>query len=219
MIKIYYWPFLGRAGPAVRMLREAGVEYEQITEMADMASKCAAFGAETGTIAPPVLEDGDTVISQSTAVTMYVGKKYGFPAPDDCKALQLMDDIVDLFQNGLGKNRDDAKTLKVYLDGDGEKPARFAVFAGALERNVAGPYFFGEKPSYVDFFFASACGVACLDKFESKTGVDVLAPYPKLQAIASKIRGLDSMKDSGMIDLPDAYGMKEEVMEEYAKIK
>lgn len=53
---------------------------------------------------------------------------------------------------GIGKNQKDAKGLKVYLDGaDDGKPSRFSTFAGAIERAIAGPYFFGEEPSYVDF--------------------------------------------------------------------
>merc|ERR1711902_181540 len=107
--------------------------------------------------------------------------------------------------------------LKVYLNGDGSgKPGRFATFASAIERNVIGPFFFGEKMTYLDFVFANQYGLSeagMLQKFEAKTGVDLFAPYPKLQAIAKSIRGLDSIKDSGMIELPEKFGMKDDILE------
>lgn len=72
---------------------------------------------------------------------MCIGKTYGFLAPDDWKAIQLMDDIKDLFENGIGKNNEDGKKLNLYLEVDGTKPSRFATFAGAIERIIVGPLF------------------------------------------------------------------------------
>lgn len=75
--------------------------------------------------------------------------------------------------------------------------------------------------SYVDFYFASvygACDDGTLKKFKEKMGVDIFEPYPKLSAIAEAIRGLDSMKDSDLIDLPEKFGMKDEVLEAYSKL-
>ncbi|CAB9503381.1 Glutathione S-Transferase [Seminavis robusta] len=222
VVKVYYWPgFMGRAGASIRMLHEAGVAFEHVSDMGEMSQKAAAFGAETGNIAPPIVEDGDLIYSQSTACAMYIGKTYGFPAPDDCKAVQIMEDIKDKFENGISKNQEDAKKLKEFLKGDGTKPSRFSVFASAIERNVVGPFFFGEKMSYVDFYFANAyaSNEDGMKKLMDKTGDDFFTPYPKLQAIAKAIRGLESMKGSDLITLPaDMFGIKDEVVEEYMKL-
>ena len=71
--------------------------FVQVSEFPQIASKSAVFGAPTITIAPPILEYDGTTVSQSTAVTMFVGQKH-FPAPagQDAVALMLMANIVDL---------------------------------------------------------------------------------------------------------------------------
>ena len=60
-----------------------------------------------------------------------------------------MADIVDLFENNLGKNTEDGKKFYKFMEG-----GRFGQMAGMMERNIVGPYFFGEEKSYVDFFLA-----------------------------------------------------------------
>ena len=36
----------------------------------------------------------------------YVGKIAGFPAADDCKAQQFVNDVKELFEDGIGKNNE-----------------------------------------------------------------------------------------------------------------
>ena len=207
----------------MRMLKEAGVDYEHISDMAELSQKCAVFGASGGNLAPPVIVDGDTILSQSTAVAMYIGTKYGFPVPagEECKAVQIMEDIKDLFEGGISKNGGDAATLKTYLKGDGDKPARFAIFCNAIEHNIKGPYFFGDKLSYVDFFLTSVYGNSedgGLRKLKEKSGADIFEPYPKIRGVIEHVRGLDSFKENEMIELPAQYGLKEEVLDAYVKL-
>ena len=102
---------------------------------------------------------------------------------------------------GLAQNKQSAEKLKVYLEGAGGKPARFAIFLGALERSVEGPYFFGENPSYVDFLFTAGWGWATettLAPLSARTGVDYLAPYPKLAAIVAGIEAIEGVKALGL---------------------
>lgn len=110
-----------------------------------------------------------------------------------------MDDSFLL--GGLAQNKATAEKLKVYLEGAGGKPARFAIFLGALERAVEGPYFFGEKPSYVDFLFTAGWGWATettLAPLSARTGVDYLAPYPKLAAVVAGIEAIEGVKALGL---------------------
>jgi hypothetical protein len=66
-LTVYYWPFLGRAGAAIRMLEEKKIPYAHKTEMGELAGVCSAFGAQGGAFAPPVVVDGTLVISQVRA--------------------------------------------------------------------------------------------------------------------------------------------------------
>ena len=227
VVKVYYWPFLGRGGAIIRMLAEANVEYQHISDMSEMSKVCAVFGGGegVGTLAPPVVVDGDVTISQSIAANMYIGTKYGFPVPpnEDFKAIQYMDDIKDLFENGIGKMNEDGGNLKTYLQGDGtagNKPSRFAIFASCIERNVIGPYFFGDKVSYVDFYFANLYAMyygTTLGKLEAKTNVDVFGPYPKLKEIAEKIMNLTSAKSIAVPSHLERFEIKDDVVEAYMK--
>ena len=54
------------------MLEEANVPYVHKSEFSDLAKKCSVFGAESTTIAPPVVVDGDYTVSQSVVLIMYV---------------------------------------------------------------------------------------------------------------------------------------------------
>jgi len=65
----------GRAGATQQILSYAGIPFEHVSEMPQLAGICGAFGAESTTFAPPVVQDGDYTISQSTACAMYCGKK------------------------------------------------------------------------------------------------------------------------------------------------
>ena len=78
-IAVYYWPMLGRAGSLVRMLNEAKVPY--VFKGPTDEAICAAFGAETGNFAPPIVTDGEFSLSQTTALNLYIGTKCGF-VPD-----------------------------------------------------------------------------------------------------------------------------------------
>ena len=76
-VKVYYWGgMFGRAGPALRMLEEAGAPYEIISDMPSMGPMFGAFGGDASdNFAPPLVVDGDERISQSTAICMHVGNK------------------------------------------------------------------------------------------------------------------------------------------------
>ena len=200
-LKVYYWPMFGRAGAALRMLEHTGTKYEHISAFPDIAGVCTAFGGGSDTFAPPIVVDGEYQISQSTAVTTYVGQKSGLGAGvDQFKAAQYLADIVDLFEGGIGKNSGaGGAALKIYLEGDGsEKPSRFTKQATNLSRGIKGPYFFGDSPSYVDFFLCQHMDwqdEMCLRRLREEIQLDCFGPYPKIKAVAEGIRNLDSYKN------------------------
>jgi len=220
---VYYWGMYGRAGSTLRMLLESGADFEHKFDYPSLASVCSAFGGDSISMAPPVVVHGDMQISQSTACAMYVGKQCGFPAPDDCLGSCYLNCIVDVFENGIGKNNTDGADLKVYLDGDGKGPSRFAKFAGSVEKQIKGPFYFGEEKSYVDFFLGhihSYYTATTLAKFEKATGKDIFAPFPKIKAVCKVIQELPSFVNAqakeGALNLAKPeYTIKDEVIAAY----
>lgn len=196
-ITLYYWPRFGRAGALIRMMEEKGVPYEHIFLKDEMATKATAFGATGINIAPPIIDDGGKLISQSTACCMYLGKKLGFDkGVDVCLALQYMVDIGDTAE-GIGKNNEDAVLLKKFLEGDDGKPSRWSALAGTVERNIKGKYFVGDEPSYVDFFLLQHFDGRrdMFEKLQARTVKDFLADYPKIKAVLEGLRSLPSYKN------------------------
>jgi len=221
-ITLYYWPVHARCGALVAMLEEKGVAYEHVADKAKMP--CAAFGAaDSVNIAPPVIKDGDKLISQSTACTMYLGKRLGFDkGVDDCLALQYLCDIVDWSENGIGKNNEDAFSLKKYMDGVDGQPSRFSIFAGCVERNIQGPYFFGAEPSYVDFFLLQHMDWRqdLFDKLQAVTSTDPLAAYPKIKGVVAGLRTLPSYKNfkGGPCGGWKYFECKQDIIDAYSKL-
>ena len=85
---------------------------------------------------------------------------------DEDKALQILADIIDTFENGIGAAADKGgSSLKQFFE-DGE-PSRFAKLMGNIERNIQGPYFFGASLTVPDFVLAA------LTDWQDKTKLEV----------------------------------------------
>ena len=226
-VQVYYWPMLGRSGAVVRMLEHSGTPYEHISEFSEIAKRGSAFGGDAAdTFAPPIVVDGDFQISQSTAVTLYIGNKVGLnEGLNQSKAVQWLGDIVDAFEGGLAKTiAEGPAALKKYLEGEGDgKPSRFAKQMNNLSRAIKGPFFAGEKPTLVDFFLCQHVDwqdALTLNRLREDTGVDIFAPYPKIVSVYEGIRNLDSYKNyAGPLktDRP-GFAPKDEFFAEYKNL-
>jgi len=212
---VYYWPMFGRGGASMRMLEEAGIDYEHKQEFGDIASVSSAFGAKGSAFAPPVVVDGSYVISQSTACALYVGKCCGFTkGMDESKAVQYLIDIVDTFEGGLNKAADSGPTLKEYLEGE-----RFAKQVGNIDRSIKGPFYFGDSPTAPDFFLCNLLDWfdhMLLVRLKEEKGVDALGPFKKIQGVLNGIRNLESYKRyKGVPIIKDDFKTKDEVFKNY----
>ena len=217
-VTVYYWPMFGRAGAAIRMLEHAGVAYTVKSEFPDIAGVASAFGCDKhDTFAPPIVLDGDFMISQSTACSLYVGEKCGLAAPNTAKCLQHLGDIVDFFELGIGSNKDKGGAeLKKFIEGE-----RITKLLNNLERGVTGPFYYGDKPTVTDFFLCQHvdwCEATLLNRLKDEKGVDIFAAFPKLYGVANGIRGLDSYKNykGSMITVKDDFKCKDELIAQYA---
>jgi hypothetical protein len=220
-ITVYYWPMFGRAGSVIRMLEHGKHPYTVASSFDEISAVCSAFGCDANDVfAPPVVRDGDLLISQSTACCLHVGQKLNLcdGITSTAKAMQYMSDIVDLFELGLtaglpgGKG---AADVKAFLTGD-----RFPKVVANLQRGIKGPFFFGEEPTFVDFFLCNHMDWAeatLLNRLKESKGVDAFAPFEKLMGVVEGIRGLDSYKGyTG--DLPvarDEYQVKDEFLDAF----
>lgn len=207
---------LGRAGSLVRMLEHAGIPFEYKSSFPDLASKCSSFGAIGDTFAPPLVEDGDFIISQSTACALYIGRKCNFIPPaaaDEAKAFQYVCDLIDLFENGIAnaKGKGGAE-LKIFLESD-----RFRAMLGNVERSIRGPFYFGEV-SYVDFLLCALYDWAeetLFNRLRADKGVDVFLSASKMREVVSRIHNFESYQNSNFKTSREGYECKDDLVAQY----
>ncbi len=103
-MKLVYWPGLPGRGEFVRLvLEEAGVPYEDVAREPDavetVMAACRGELGGTPAFAPPILVDGELVLSQTVNLCRYVGLKHGLWPADpalDATALGVALTFADL---------------------------------------------------------------------------------------------------------------------------
>jgi len=193
-LTLYYWPVLGRLNASIRMLKESKTAYTHKTDFADIASVCSGYGANTDTYGPPLVKDGEHLISQSIAITVHIGQRTGFDRGVPCpiKALQFLMDAND-FMDAYGPAAKTGASLKAFMNApEAGKPSPCDEWLTNMERSIQGPWYFGERATYVDFFVAQLFDVLGYVLFD-KIGCP-LGKYPKLKGVVAGIRGLESAK-------------------------
>ena len=116
---------------------------------------------------------------------------------DEDKAPQLMNDLVDTFENGIGKAAMEGRRRAQDLPrGQGRRQAsRFAMLMGSLERNVkASPFFFGSKPTPVDFMLAALTDwqdEGKLDRLKAEKGSRSVGRKSGAAGVVAGVRRLD----------------------------
>lgn len=205
-LTVYYWPVSGRVIAVLRMLEESKTPYTLKSDFGDIAAVSSGYGAKTTTFAPPILKDGDDLISQSALIAAHVGKRTGFDKGVDCslKALQYMLDVND-FVEALTIAAKTVETAKAFLTApDAGKLSHADEWLNNIENSIKGPYYFGERPTYVDFWLVQAMDWA---GFVLLTGLrrNILANYPKVEGVLSGLRALESNKVLGMLPIGPPY--------------
>ena len=223
MIQIHYWPMLGRAGALIRMCAEAGVDYTHSTA-ADpqstielLAPHLAALGGKVTNFAPPLVVDGNICVSQSVAATAYLGERFGFTENISIMAVavQYCLDLHDFFSSFVqsdGMSVLDPAQLKRWIEGE-----RCASMLEMFEQQIVGPFYFGDKFTFVDFF---ACQVVTLLDARvlgplETVSVALLDKSTKLREVSNRIAALPS---AASIKAPVALGeycLGADAVEEY----
>jgi glutathione S-transferase len=165
--KLYYWPGLQGRGEFVRLtLEDAGEPYEDVARTGPAGMKAMTellAGGQDVAFAPPVLQDGDLIISQAANILMYLGPRLGLAPGDEAgrhlaNGLQLtVADLVDEVHNThhpiapslyFEDQRQEAKArARDFLDN--RAPKYLGYFEGVLGKS-GGEFLVGGRHSYVD---------------------------------------------------------------------
>ena len=97
--RLYYWPGLPGRGEFVRLaLEDAGAPYEDVVRQGEAGMKAMTEllpGRQGLAFAPPILQDGDLVISQTANILMHLGLRLGL-APEDEAGRLAANALADL---------------------------------------------------------------------------------------------------------------------------
>lgn len=232
VLRLYYWPGLpGRGEPVRLVLEQAAVPYVDVgrlpaSEGGGPRGVAAVLDGRLGglrPLAPPVLQDGDRVISQSANICAYLAKRHGLVSAEaelDANQLQLV--LADLVGEAHDTHHPVATGL-YYEDQKGEalraaehfRDVRMPKFLAYLEDVRRGPWLLGAELTYVDltlawvlagleFAFPKACGRL---EFPGLTEVaDQVAALPRIAAYRASERCVPFSKDGIFRAYPELDG-------------
>lgn len=208
--ELYYWDGLQGRGEFVRLaLEEAGADYLDVTRSSRKGAGAAAMrrmlDSDTDAVppfAPPILKDGETVVSHVANILLYLGPKLGL-APVDAglrvvaHGLQLT--VTDLVaevhdtHHPLGNSSyyEDQKAAAAVRAAEflaRRMPKYMGYFERVLERNPHGPaHVVGGAPTTVDLSLFQV--FAGLRHAFPRATADFPARYPKLAALHAAVSG------------------------------
>ena len=208
MYELYDWPHIQGRGEFIRLaLEEAGAEY------ADVARKPESEGGGRPAVqrmleqaangrtpfAPPLLKDGDLLISQTANILQYLGPRLGLVPQDEASRLwahQLQLTLADLVVEAHDTHHPIAKSL-YYEDQKPEslrraenfRTLRLPKFAGYFERLLAGNggRLVGGVLSYPDLSLFQV--IAGLDYAFPRLMARLKAAHPRLAVLQREVAG------------------------------
>lgn len=187
-VRIHSFSLSGHAHRVVLFASLAGVAHEVIdVDLPGGAHKAPAFLALNPEGQVPVIEDGDTVISDSNAILVYLARKYA-PAflPADPVEEAEVQKFLTLAAGELAFGAAAARLINLF-DAPFDRAVCEATaerFLGRLERRMEGREFLvGDGPTIADVAIYSYTARA------PEGGVS-LEPYPNVRRLLANIEGL-----------------------------
>lgn len=188
-VRIHSFPLSGHAHRAVLFAKLAGINHEVINvDLGNGAHKQADFLAMNPAGQVPVVEDGDTVISDSNAILVYLARKYA-PAymPTDPVGEAEVQKFLTLAAGELAFGPAAARLINVFnapLDKDFAH-AIAAKVLGKLDAHLEGrTWLVGETPTIADVAIYSYTAHA-------PEGDVSLEDYPNVRRLLTSIEALD----------------------------
>lgn len=188
-IRIHSFPLSGHAHRAVLFASLAGINHEIINvDLANGAQKEDAFLAINPAGQVPVIEDGETVISDSNAILVYLARKYApsFLPTDPVKEAEVQK-FLTLAAGELAFGPAAARLINVF---NAPLNAEFChatakKVLGKLDAHMQGRTFLvGEAPTIADIAIYSYTAHA------PEGGVS-LDPYPNVRRLLANVEALD----------------------------
>ena len=196
-LRIHSFPLSGHAHRVVLFANLAGIPHEVVdVDMVKGAHKQPEFLALNPAGQVPVIEDGDTVISDSNAILVYLARKY---APDYLPSDPVQEAEVQKFltlaAGEIAFGPAAARLVMLFnepLDAEFCK-ATAAKALGKLEAHLEGRDFLvGNRPTIADVAIYSYTAHA------PEGGVS-LDPYPNVRRFLSNVAALD-----GFVGMPES---------------
>lgn len=171
--RLFYWPHIPGRGEFVRLVLEAaGADYIDVGRLPEdegggaqaVGEFLAAENDGPPAFAPPVLEDDDLVISQTSNICSYLARRHGL-VPDDERARLHANQLQLTMQDLLGEAHDTHHPIAIgqYYDDQKEAARRrakgfvenrlpkfFDYFERAAREDPSTPHLIGDELTYVD---------------------------------------------------------------------
>ena len=191
-VRIHHFAKSGHAHRALVFAKLAGIVHEAVpVDLAGGAHKSPEFLAMNPNGQVPVLEDGETVISDSNAILVYLAQKYAPDwMPSDAFGMAKVQQWLTLAAGEIAFGSCAARLITVF---DAPLDADFAVATAAkamqkLEQGLDGrDWLVGDKPTIADVSAYSYTAHA-------PEGNVSLAPYPNVRAWLARFEALDGFE-------------------------
>ncbi|MEH6546690.1 MAG: glutathione S-transferase [Sneathiella sp.] len=195
-IKIHSFPLSGHAHRIELFANLAGIAHEVIfVDLAAGEHKQTPFLALNPAGQVPVIEDGDTIVTDSNAILVYLSRKYAPDyLPNDPKLEAEVQRFLTLAAGELAFGPAAARLITVFgapLDVEFTQ-ATAAKFLGKLEAHMDGRNFLvGDGPTIADIAIYSYTAHA-------PEGNVSLEPYPNVRRLLGNIEALE-----GFVPMPE----------------
>jgi len=170
--EVLYWPVKNRGNFVKLAFEEAGVPYKDISDQKELFANIRSdrFGKQTyeeggpyQAMAPPMIRNGDFMLSQSVVCMGYIAEKYGIRPrsnEDHARAQMLANNASDVISELYQYREKGKEEIFSYLDG------RFQAWLDLFEKPL--------KTHSLTYYFDGKCTQADLAVFNALDGIEEL---------------------------------------------
>jgi glutathione S-transferase len=204
-MKLYCHPVSTASRPVMQFCIDAGIDCEFVpVDLMQGEHRRPPYSTLNPNCLVPTLEDGDFVLTESSAILKYLAEKYDHPAyPHDLRQRARVNELMDWFNTGFyreygyhliypqlfphhKRRSDEAHSGTI----DWGKQKATAALRILNDHYLAGPgpYLLGKDPTIADYFGSAIVTLGeCI-------GID-LGPYPKVVAWIAAMKGRPSWQE------------------------